>query len=86
MSWRHCSTADGEACTNGGMLSNQRAATSVALTPTVGGGIRTIPTVRKCCVAVTAVVMLERPPTRRDLPAREQEVTSLSVSYSRRKG
>jgi hypothetical protein len=82
MSWCHCSMADGEACTDGGLLSNQRAVTSVTSTPITGGGVRTVPAMRWCCVVVTTVVVLKRPPARWDLPAREQEVTSLSVSCS----
>jgi hypothetical protein len=70
MSFRHCSAADGEA------------ATSVASTPTAGGGGRTVPAVRWCYVAIAAIVALEQPPARRHLPAWEREVTSLSVSCS----
>jgi hypothetical protein len=78
--------ADGEACADGGLLSNRRATTSVASTPVAGGGGRTISAVRWCCVAVTAVVALERPPAHHDLPTRVREMTSLSVSCSRREG
>jgi hypothetical protein len=57
--------------------------TSVASTPTTGGGVQIVPAVRWCCVAVTAVMALEQPPAHQDLPAREQEVIPLSVSCSR---
>jgi hypothetical protein len=57
--------------------------TSVASTPTAGGGVWTLPVVRWCCVAVPAIVAIERPPAHQDLPVRELEVTSLSVSCTR---
>jgi hypothetical protein len=60
--------------------------TSVASTLAASGGVWTVPAVCWCLVAVVAVVALERPPAHQDLPAREREVTSLSVSYSRREG
>jgi hypothetical protein len=77
------SGADGEAWANGALLSSRRAATSVASTPTTGGGVQTVSAVRWCYLAVMAI---EWPPTRRDLPAQEREVTSLSVSFTRREG
>jgi hypothetical protein len=80
MSWCHCSAADGEACIDGGLLSNHPAMTSVSSTLTADGGVRTVPAVRWCCVAVTTLVVLEQPLACRDLPTQEQEVTSLSVS------
>jgi hypothetical protein len=52
----------------------------VASTPTTGGGVRTVPIECWCCVAVAVVMAIERPPARRDLPAWEWEVTSLSLS------
>jgi hypothetical protein len=86
MSWCHCSTADGEACVDGGLLSNQRATTSVVSTPTTGGDILTVLAVRLCCGAVAAAMAPERPPALWDLPAREREVSSFLVSCSQREG
>jgi hypothetical protein len=42
MLWRHYSAADGEVCGGGGLLSNYRAATSVASTATAEGSVAAI--------------------------------------------
>jgi hypothetical protein len=67
-SWCHSSAADGEAPIDGGLLSNRRVATCVASTPITGSGVQTVPAMRWCCVTVAAIMAIEWPPARWDLP------------------
>jgi hypothetical protein len=82
MSWRHCSTAYGEVCGRGGLLSSCRAPTSVTSVAATEGGVATVLAVYWHCGVTMAAVATVRLPARRDCPTLEQEVASPSAPHS----
>jgi hypothetical protein len=82
MPCRHCSTIDGEVCSDKGLLSSCQVATSVASVAAVGGGDAAVLDERWWRGAVAPITAVVRLPTRRDRPTLKREVASPYVSHS----